>query len=72
MKNENNKFEIAHNDLKKFCRECKLNKKANCDMYDNKCEEYSKKLHEYYYTVLYPYHPCKDCVVEPMCRDYRN
>ena len=60
--NNHNKFETVHNYLIEFCDKCKLSKKANCILYDHKCSEFSEKYTEFYYNILYPFHPCKECL----------
>ncbi len=65
-KNRNN-FEIVHKELIEFCEACKLSKKANCSKYDGKCREFSYKFDELYYTILYPFHPCKKCLTIGDC-----
>jgi hypothetical protein len=61
-KNNHNKFQITHNELVKFCGQCTLTKEVNCGGYDEKCREFSNKFDELYYTTLYPFHPCKECL----------
>ena len=65
--NNHNKFETVHNYLIEFCDKCKLSKKANCILHDHKCSEFSKKYTEFYYNILYPFHPCKECLAMDDC-----
>jgi len=60
--NIHNKFEIAHNELKEFCKQCTISKKTDCGGYDENCKVFSKKFCELYYANLYPFHPCKKCL----------
>jgi len=67
INNKNNKFETVHNQLIDFCDKCKLSKKANCILYDHKCSEFSEKYTEFYYNIMYPFHPCKECLAIDDC-----
>ena len=63
----NNKFWAAHNELMDLCKKCQSNGKAKCDQIGNRCNKFERKLAHLHYEKLYPFDPCKECLVRPRC-----
>ena len=62
-----NKFESVHNSLIEFCNKCISENKNHCKRYDKSCANYSIEYKDLYYSILYPFHPCGECLVRPIC-----
>lgn len=63
-----NKFESVHNYLIEFCNKCSSENKNHCDRYKS-CKDYSIEYKDLYYKILYPFHPCGECLMRPICSD---
>ena len=72
IKNESNKFKVAHNSLVEFCNNCKSDKKNTCKKYDDACDEYREKFYRTYYEDLYPYHACSQCLMWALSKDKKH
>ena len=62
-----NKFELVHNSLIEFCNKCSSDKKNDCEKYNKRCASYSIEYKNLYYSILYPFHPCRKCLTRAMC-----
>ena len=67
MINTENKFITAHNELIDLCNECRSKKDIQCQGFNGNCAIFTYKLKRLYYIRLYPFHPCKKCLVRPAC-----
>lgn len=63
----NNKFRDAHNELMDFCMKCEKDEKAKCDQDITECDDLKLKLNRLYFEKLYPFHPCRKCLVRATC-----
>jgi hypothetical protein len=67
MMDPNNKFWVAHIELAEFCDECQSDEKTECDQVDRRCNELERKRTRLTFERLFPFVPCRQCLVRPMC-----
>jgi hypothetical protein len=66
--NNHNKFQDAHSELMDFCMRCEKDKKAECGQDPTECDDLRRELRRLYFENLYPFHPCRECLVRPSCQ----
>jgi hypothetical protein len=71
-RNENNKFQIAHNEMMKFCNNCQSKEKKECDRFEIICGKYKEQLYRIYYEDLYPFHACSECIMRELSRGEKD
>ena len=62
-----NKFLNAHIELMDFCMRCEKDGKKTCNQDVTKCDDLKVKLKRLYLEKLYPFHPCRKCLVRGSC-----
>lgn len=68
MKNKpNNKYQIVEDRMEACCAKCKLKESDQCLIMEKSCSKFESKYRELFFELLYPQHPCRFCIVRPIC-----
>ncbi len=70
-KKSQNKFKKAHQYLEKYCKKCDSSFTGACLKNERPCE-FNPEKNTIYYENLYPFHPCKNCLVRSTCDDRKR
>jgi hypothetical protein len=77
-KKSKNKFQIVEDRMEAFCAGCMSRESDRCLIQVKSCSKFESKYKELYFELLYPTHPCRFCIVRPICdersrcEDYRR
>lgn len=64
---QKNKFEEAISELTRLCDKCEHKEEEIGCPHNRGCDKFNAKFNEFNYGSLYPMHPCKECIVRPIC-----